>query len=67
MTGNNRKLDLVNINSHTKFGQILAIISQDIEQFGLILSIEFSRYLEETKIWHKSRAITLLKISKNDR
>ena len=50
MTGNNRKLDHVNINSHTKFGQILAIISQDIEQFGLILSIEFSRYLEEIKI-----------------
>ena len=26
------KLDLVNVNVHTKFGQILSICSQDIEQ-----------------------------------
>ena len=32
MTGNNPKLDLVNINAHTKFGQILSISSLDIEQ-----------------------------------
>ena len=32
MAGNNLKLDLVNINVHTKFGQILSISSQDIEQ-----------------------------------
>ena len=32
MTGNNPKLDLVNVNVHTKFGQILSIGSQDIEQ-----------------------------------
>ena len=32
MTGNNPKLDLVNDDVHTKFGQILSIRSQDIEQ-----------------------------------
>ena len=32
MTGNNPKLDLVNVNVHTKFGQILSIGSQDIER-----------------------------------
>ena len=32
MTGKNPNLDLVNINEHTKFGQILSIHSQDIEQ-----------------------------------
>ena len=32
MTGNNPKLDLVNVDKHTKFGQILSIRSQDIER-----------------------------------
>ena len=32
MTGNNPKLDLVNVDVHTKFGRILSIRSQDIEQ-----------------------------------
>ena len=32
MTANNPKLDLVNVNVHTKFGQILSIESQDIER-----------------------------------
>ena len=32
MTGNNPKLDHVNVDVHTKFGQILSICSQDIEQ-----------------------------------
>ena len=32
MTGNNPKLDLVNVNVHTKFGQILSMGSQDIER-----------------------------------
>ena len=32
MTGNNHKLDLVNVDMHTKYGQILSICSQDIEQ-----------------------------------
>ena len=32
MTGNNPKLDLVNADAHTKFGQILSIRSQDIER-----------------------------------
>ena len=31
MMGNNPKLDLVNVDVHTKFGQILSIRSQDIE------------------------------------
>ena len=31
MTGNNPKLDLVNVDVHTKFGQILSIGSHDIE------------------------------------
>ena len=32
MTGNNPRLDLVNVDVHTKFGQILSIRSQDIER-----------------------------------
>ena len=32
MTGNNFKLDLVNVDVHTKFGQILSNRSQDIER-----------------------------------
>ena len=32
MTGNHPKLDLVNVDVHTKFGQILSIRSQDIER-----------------------------------
>ena len=32
MTGNNPKLDLVNVDVHTKFGRILSILSQDIER-----------------------------------
>ena len=32
MTGNNPKLGLVNVDVHTKFGQILSIGSQDIER-----------------------------------
>ena len=31
MTGNNPKLDLVNVDVHTKFGRILSMRSQDIE------------------------------------
>ena len=31
MTDNNPKLDLVNVDVQTKFGQILSIHSQDIE------------------------------------
>ena len=30
--GNNPKLDLVNVDVHTKFGRILSIRSQDIER-----------------------------------
>ena len=32
MKGNNRKLDLVNVDVHTKFGRILSFRSQDIER-----------------------------------
>ena len=32
MTGNNPRLDLVNVDVRTKFGRILSIRSQDIEQ-----------------------------------
>ena len=32
MTGNNPKLDLVNVDVHTKFGRILSVRSQDIER-----------------------------------
>ena len=32
MTGNNPKLDLVNVDVHTKFGLILSISSQDTER-----------------------------------
>ena len=32
MTGNNPKLGLVNVDVHTKFGQILSIRTQDIER-----------------------------------
>ena len=32
MTGNNPKLDLVNVDVHTKSGLILSIRSQDIER-----------------------------------
>ena len=32
ITGNNPKLDFVNMNAYMKFGEILSIGSQDIEQ-----------------------------------
>ena len=32
MMGNNPKLDLVNVDVHTKFGRILSIRSQDMER-----------------------------------
>ena len=32
MTGNNPKLDLVIVDVHTKFGQVLSICSRDIER-----------------------------------
>ena len=32
MTGNNPNLDLVNVDVHTEFGQILSIRSQNIER-----------------------------------
>ena len=38
LTGNYHKLDLVNIDAHTKFGLIMSIRSQDIERKLKILS-----------------------------
>ena len=32
MTGNNPKLDHVNVDVHTKFGQVMSICSRDIER-----------------------------------
>ena len=32
MMGNNPKLDLINVDVHTKYGQIMSIHSQDIER-----------------------------------
>ena len=32
MTGNNPKLDLVNVNAHKKIGKILSIRSQDSQR-----------------------------------
>ena len=32
MTGSNTKVDVVNVDVHTKFGQILSICSRDIER-----------------------------------
>ena len=50
MTGNNPKLDLVNVDVHTKFGQILSIGSQYIEwklysdvNQGLLLGQNFAK------------------------
>ena len=50
MTRNNPKLDLVNDDVHTKFGQILSIRSQDIERKrnsdvnqGLLLRQNFAK------------------------
>ena len=40
MTGNNPKLDIININANTNFGQILSISSQDIEQKQNLTSIK---------------------------
>ena len=36
MTDNNHKLGLVDVDVHTKFGQILLIHSQDIEQKRIV-------------------------------
>ena len=55
--GSNLKLDLVNIDVHTKIGQILSIRSQDIEQKliseilqGPQLFLNFVKY-----VWHQSK------------
>ena len=43
MTGNNPKLGLVNVDVHTKFGQILSIRTQDIERKRNVNGITESR------------------------
>ena len=40
MTGNDPKLDLIKVDVHTKFGQILSIGSQDIERNEILTSIK---------------------------
>ena len=40
MTGNNPKLDLVNVDVYTKFGQILSIRSQDMSGNEILTSIK---------------------------
>ena len=40
MMGNNPKLDLVTVDVHTKFGQILSIHSRDIERNEILMSIK---------------------------
>ena len=54
MTGNNPKLDLVNVDVHTKFGQILSICSQDIERkrnFFLATMKGYPRAITLLQIW----------------
>ena len=48
MKCNNPNVDLANIIAYIKFGEILSIGSQDIEQ--------------EQKIWRKSRVVTLVQM-----
>ena len=50
MTGNNPKLGLVDVDVHTKFGQILPIHSQDIERKEILMSIKGRN---SVKIWRK--------------
>ena len=52
MTCIDPKIDVVNINSYLKFGEILSLCSQDIER--------------KRNFWRKSRATTLVQIWKND-
>ena len=40
MTGNNHKLDLDNVEVHTKFVQILSICSRDIECKKILMSVK---------------------------
>ena len=46
MTGNNPKLDVVNVDVNTKFGQILSIRSQDIERNKILTSIKGSNSIK---------------------
>ena len=39
MTGNNPKLDLVNVDVHTNFGRILSTRSQDNSAFSLTFEV----------------------------
>ena len=56
MTGNNPQLDLVNVNMHTKFGQILSIHFQDIERKRN--SDVNQGAITPSKFWEKLRATT---------
>ena len=50
MTGNNPKLDLVNVDAHTKFGHILSIRSQKNE---ILTSIKGRKPVTPIKILRK--------------
>ena len=39
MTGNNPKVDVVNVDAHTKFGQILSICSYSLADSGVDLDL----------------------------
>ena len=66
MTGNNPQLDLVSVDVHTKFGQILSIHFQDIERKrnsdvnqGAITPSKFGeKILTSIETRRQSRAIT---------
>ena len=45
MTLYNPNLDIINVNVHTKFGLILSILCQDIEQHEILTSIKGRYYV----------------------
>ena len=49
MTGDIPKLDLVNVNVHTKFGQILSIHSRDTERKQILTSIKGSNSVKSLR------------------
>ena len=55
MAGHNPKLDLVNVDVHTIFGQILSIPSQDVEWNIRILhdcQVWIDKFVPRVKFWH---------------
>ena len=60
MTGNNRKLDLVNVDVHTKFSQIPSIRSQDIEPKRNSRAVTPSKFLR--KMTGNNRKLDLVNV-----